>query len=100
MRIMVTGHNGYIGSVLAPFMAAAGHDVIGLDTYLFEDCPLGGGTARVEPQRCGGRGVGATDLTGLHAIIPLGAPAHDPLGNVKPQAPYRNNHISSARRAR
>ena len=41
MKVLVTGHNGYIGSVMVPFLAAAGHDVVGLDTYLFEDCTLG-----------------------------------------------------------
>ncbi len=41
MRVLVTGHEGYLGSVLVPRLTAAGHEVIGLDTGLFADCTLG-----------------------------------------------------------
>ena len=40
MRVLVTGHNGYIGSVMVPELRAAGHEVVGLDTFFFEDCTL------------------------------------------------------------
>ncbi len=42
MRVLVTGHHGYIGSVLAPIVADAGHEVIGLDTYYYRSCDFGG----------------------------------------------------------
>ena len=41
MRVLVTGHEGYIGSVLVPFLQAAGHDVVGLDVGLFGGCDFG-----------------------------------------------------------
>ena len=41
MKVLVTGHHGYIGSVLAPLVADAGHDVTGLDSYLYRGCDLG-----------------------------------------------------------
>ncbi len=40
MRILVTGHHGYIGSVVAPMLIEAGHDVTGLDTFFYEGCDL------------------------------------------------------------
>jgi nucleoside-diphosphate-sugar epimerase len=40
MRILVTGHNGYIGGVMVPMLKGAGHDVVGLDTDFFEPCLL------------------------------------------------------------
>ena len=40
MRVLVTGHNGYIGAVMTPFLRAAGHEVVGLDTYFYESCTL------------------------------------------------------------
>lgn len=41
MRVLLTGHQGYLGSVMAPVLAAAGHEVLGLDSGLFADCVLG-----------------------------------------------------------
>ena len=41
MRVLVTGHHGYIGSVVAPTLRDAGHDVVGLDTFYYEGCDFG-----------------------------------------------------------
>ena len=46
MRTLVTGHNGYIGSVLVPVLERAGHEVVGLDSDLFAACTFGNGGAR------------------------------------------------------
>ena len=40
MKILVTGHHGYIGSITVPALVGAGHDVVGLDTFLYEGCDL------------------------------------------------------------
>lgn len=100
MRVLVTGHNGYIGSVLAPFIAAAGHDVVGLDTYLFEDCTFGQDSEAIEAMRLDVRDVRAADLEGFDAIIHLAALSNDPLGNVNPQCTYDINHLASVHLAR
>ena len=41
MRILLTGHKGYIGAVAGPILRSAGHEVVGLDTDLFAGCEFG-----------------------------------------------------------
>nr|MDT0665250.1 NAD-dependent epimerase/dehydratase family protein [Micromonospora sp. DSM 115978] len=41
MRILVTGHDGYIGTRLVPLFLGAGHEVVGVDSGLFSDCAIG-----------------------------------------------------------
>ncbi len=100
MRVLVTGHNGYIGSVLAPLVRAAGHDVVGLDTYLFEDCTFGKDVSAIESLRLDVRDMRTADLEGFDAIMHLAALSNDPLGNVNPQCTYDINHLASVRLAR
>ncbi len=40
MRVLVTGHDGYIGCVLVPMLTSAGHEVVGLDSDLFDGCDV------------------------------------------------------------
>ncbi len=51
MRVLVTGHHGYIGSVLAPIVAEAGHEVVGLDTFFYQGCDSGARTVAAESLR-------------------------------------------------
>src|SRR5262249_50416181 len=69
MRVLVTGHNGYIGCALVPTLVRAGHEVVGLDSCLFEDCTLGPDVAPVETIRKDVRDAEVHDLKGFQAII-------------------------------
>ncbi|HKV16168.1 MAG TPA: NAD(P)-dependent oxidoreductase [Reyranella sp.] len=101
MRVMVTGHSGYIGTVMVPMLQQAGHDVIGLDSNLYERCTFaaGGRIAQVPHIRKDTRDVEAGDLDGLDAIIHLAALSNDPLGNFRPELTYEINHRASVRLA-
>ncbi|MBZ5695446.1 MAG: SDR family oxidoreductase [Acidobacteriia bacterium] len=99
MRVLITGHRGYIGTVLAPFVAAAGHDVVGLDTDLFEHCTFGKPPADFPSMHKDLRDVSASDLEGFDAIIHLAGLSNDPLGNLNPDLTYEINHRASVRLA-
>lgn len=101
MRVMVTGHLGYIGTVMVPMLIQAGHDVIGLDSDLYERCTFaaGGRIVQVPHIRKDSRDVERGDLERLDAIIHLAALSNDPLGNFRPELTYEINHRASVRLA-
>src|SRR6478672_11201723 len=100
MRVLITGHNGYIGSVLAPMVQAAGHEVVGLDTFLFEGGTFGDECLPVEALRMDLRDVQVRDLEGFDAVVHLAALSNDPVGDVNPQITFDINHKASVRLAR
>src|SRR5215218_1024347 len=101
MKVLVTGHRGYIGSVMVPKIAAAGHDVSGLDSDLFERCTYeaGGAVPAIPTIRKDVRDVTVRDLEGFEAVVHLAALSNDPLGNLNPEITLEINHIASVRLA-
>lgn len=100
MRVLVTGHDGYIGAVMVPILRDAGHQVVGLDNYLFEGCLFGTTlTSDVASVRRDVRDVTAADLEGFDAVIHLAALSNDPLGDLNPECTYDINHRASVRLA-
>lgn len=99
MRILVTGHAGFIGSVMAPFMQEAGHDVVGLDIGYFEGCDFGEPPAPIEALRLDLRDVEARHLEGFEAVLHLAGLSNDPLGSLDPQLTYDINFTGSVRLA-
>jgi nucleoside-diphosphate-sugar epimerase len=99
LRVLVTGHNGYIGSVLTPVLERAGHDVVGLDSDLFAACTFGAEAPEVRSLRADVRDVESRDLVGFDAVIHLAAVCNDPVGDLNPRATYEINHLASAQLA-
>jgi nucleoside-diphosphate-sugar epimerase len=99
MRILLTGHKGYIGAVAAPLLKEAGHEVVGLDTDLFRGCDFGNPNPEIPELRRDLRNLSRSDFEGFEAVVHLGALSNDPLGNLDPQLTYDINHHASVRLA-
>lgn len=97
MKVLLTGHQGYIGAVAVEMLRSAGHDVVGLDTGLFAGCDFGRPAPAVPEIRKDIREVAKTDLTGFDAVIHLAALSNDPLGNLDAGLTYEINHKASVR---
>jgi nucleoside-diphosphate-sugar epimerase len=91
MRVLVTGHHGYIGSVLAPALREAGHQVVGLDTFYYRDCDFDDGSPFEPALAADLRDVRPADLEGFDAVVHLAALSNDPLGDFNPNWTYAIN---------
>ena len=104
MRVFVTGVNGYIGAVLAPYLLERGFDVRGLDTGFYRDgwlysdddnLPISPLTLNKDL-----RHVEEADLQGCDAVVHLAELSNDPLGQNNPALTHRINHEGSVMLAR
>jgi nucleoside-diphosphate-sugar epimerase len=99
MRILLTGHKGYIGAVAGSVLCAAGHETIGLDTDLFAGCDFGEPAEEIPEIRKDVRDLTKSDLDGFDAVVHLAALSNDPLGNLNSGLTYDINHGASVRLA-
>jgi nucleoside-diphosphate-sugar epimerase len=101
MRVLVTGHHGYIGTVLTPMLLAAGHEVVGLDSDLFSASTFGEWQPESFPSiKKDVRDVEVTDLQGIDAIMHLAGLSNDPLGDLNPDLTLEINHRASVHLAK
>jgi nucleoside-diphosphate-sugar epimerase len=100
MRVLLTGHQGYLGTVMAPVLTAAGHDVVGLDSGLFAGCVLGDQPADPPGHTVDLRDVTHEQVSDVDAVIHLAALSNDPLGALAPDLTYDINHRAAVRLAR
>jgi len=100
MKVLVTGHHGYIGSVVAPVIAAAGHEVTGVDTFFYEGCDFVDDLAPVKALRADVRDLDVGDLAGYDAIVHLAALSNDPLGELNTELTLDINFRTSVELAR
>ncbi len=97
MKVLITGHRGYIGAVLVPMALRAGHEVVGLDTRYYGGCDFGAFPDRVPSLDVDIRDVRAADLEGFDAVIFLAALSNDALGNLDPELTYDINLEATVR---
>lgn len=102
MRVLVTGHNGYVGTILVPLLVAGGHEVVGLDTNLYQGATFGeeNDTRLVPAIVKDVRDVTAEDVEGFDAIMHLAGLSNDPLGDLNPELTYEINHRASVNLAK
>ncbi len=101
MKVLVTGHLGYLGVVVTDVLIAAGMDVVGLDTDLYRDGTFGDPAplATIPSIPVDLRDVEARDLRGIDAVAHLAALSNDPLGNLDPDVTMAVNHEATVRLA-
>ena len=101
MKILVTGTEGYLGSLLAPILMKQGHDVIAVDTgfyktgWLYNGSPLTPRTVNKDIRR-----ITPDDLANVEAIVHMAELSNDPTGELAPKITYEINHKGSVRLAR
>ena len=102
MKVFLTGHRGYIGSVMTPLLLKAGHNVIGCDSDLYQRCTFDAGGAIVDVPTISKdvRDLERSDLRGVDAVIHLAALSNDPLGDLNADLTYSINHRASVRLAK
>jgi nucleoside-diphosphate-sugar epimerase len=99
LRVLVTGHDGYIGVVLVSLLRESGHEVVGLDSGLFRDCTFGPEAIQVPSMSKDIRDVVASELEGFDAVLHLAGISNDPLGDLNPECTLEINHRASVRLA-
>lgn len=100
MRILVTGHLGYVGTILTPLLHARGHEVTGWDSDLFTACTYDSLPPAVPSRKADIRDITAADLNGFDAVVHLAGLSNDPLGDLDPALTREINYAATVRLGR
>jgi nucleoside-diphosphate-sugar epimerase len=99
MKVLLTGHKGYIGTILVPMLLAEGHEVTGLDSDLYRSSTFGEGIQEIPELNKDIRDIEIGDVKGFDAVLHLAGLSNDPLGNLNPDLTFDINHKASVRLA-
>src|SRR5262245_16782577 len=95
MKVLLTGSRGYIGTVMAPMLLTAGHEVHGVDADYYRRSTFGSWQESIPTIVKDTRALEVSDLKGFDAVIHLAALSNDPLGDLNPTLTYDINHKAS-----
>ena len=99
MKVLVTGHLGYIGAILTPMLQSEGYEVVGMDSDLFRSSAFGDGLTPIPNIEKDVRNATLEDLAGFDAVLHLAGLSNDPLGDIDAELTYSINHRASVRLA-
>lgn len=99
MKILVTGHLGYIGTILTPMLLDEGYEVIGMDSDLYRASTFGDGMVDIPNIQKDVRDATIEDLEGVNAVIHLAGLSNDPLGDINADLTYNINYKGSVKLA-
>jgi nucleoside-diphosphate-sugar epimerase len=99
MRVLLTGHHGYVGSIAGPVLVSAGHDVVGLDAFFYDGCDLLPDAVSIPAHRLDLRDLAPELLDGFDAVVHLAALSNDPLGDLDPALTNEINYAATVRLA-
>lgn len=101
MKVLVTGHRGYIGSVMVPMLSKAAFEVVGCDVDLYQRCTYaaGGPLPSVPTIHTDVRNLAVEQLKGFDACIHLAALSNDPISELSPAVTYDINYHGTVRLA-
>ena len=99
MRILITGHDGYIGSVMVPVLRAAGHEVVGMDAYFFSNYRYQTRSTGILEGQQDIRDIAPEEFEGYDAVVHLAALSNDPLSELNPELTFEINHKASVKLA-
>jgi len=100
MRILVTGHLGYIGTILTPMLLSEGHEVVGMDSDLYRASTFGAPPVVVPNIQKDIRDAVVEDFRGIDAVMHLAALSNDPLGSIDRELTLSINHRGSVHLAK
>jgi nucleoside-diphosphate-sugar epimerase len=97
-KIIVTGHNGFIGTLLVGLLVEKGYEVVGIDTnYYGTDCSFYPVKSLIKEIIKDTREITRADIEGAYAICHLAALSNDPMGELNPNLTYDINHLASVK---
>ncbi len=98
-RVLITGHKGYIGSIMAPYFVQSGYDVVGLDIGYYDACSLVPDPTPIPYRRKDIRKLEVEDVVDFDAVVHLAALSNDPIGNLNDSWTEEINFRASMRLA-